>query len=113
MKNLKELLANTLGWVGIVLWYVVSFLLMFLPLAVLNFPFWIDLIIIFVVLNIQGIGDMIALVLWVWSFIEIVSEPIDGWSIFYFVILAINVLLAVLPSIIGIIATIIEDRKDK
>ena len=113
MKNLKDVLANALGTVGIVVWYLASSVLMFLPLTFLNFPIWVDLIILFAVLSLSSLGDLIELALWIWSFIVVISEPIDGWSVFYFVALAVNVLITILPWAIYIISVIIEDIKNR
>lgn len=104
MKVLKEKLIGTLGTVGFILYFIISAMLTVAPLAVLDFPFWVDIIIIFVVFSIPIIGGLMNFIIWIWSFVVVISEPINGLSIFYFVALAVNFL----PSVIDIIINIIS-----
>ena len=113
MKNFKETLVGTLGVVGFIIWFLLGAVLLFLPLSFLDFPLWVDFIIILVLMNTQVLGGVLSIVLWVWSFTEVIAHPIDGWSIFYFVGFAIYLLTSILPMVSGIISAIIESIRDR
>lgn len=113
MKKLKDLLIGSLGVVGIILWYLIEIVIGIAPLVFLNFPFWVNLIILFALMSTEFIGGLIEIVLWVWSFIVVIARPIDGWSIFYFITFAIYFFIHILPMVIHIISAIIEDIKNK
>ena len=106
MKNFKDVLAGTFGAVGIILWYLMTGVVLFLPLSFLGFPFWISFVIILVILYVPFIGELTQFVLWIWSFV-VVSEHIDGWSIFYFVAFAFYFFTTILPFVTNIIITLI------
>lgn len=109
MENrIKEMLVGKLGIVGIVIYYLLAFALIFTPLAFIGADsFWIYLI-FSVLLLISGINIIANFVLWVWSFVVVIEQPIDGGAVFYFIILAIYVLLGLLPTIIQIASNLIE-----
>ena len=113
VKKLKEELVVTLGVVGIILWYLIEIVIGLTPLVFLNFPLWVNLIILFALMSMQFVGGLIEIVLWVWSFIVVIARPIDGWSIFYFVIFAINFFIHILPGAMSIITTLTEELKNK
>ena len=108
MKNFKEALVDTFGVVGFILWFLLGAVLLFLPLSFLDFPLWVNFVIILVLINTRVLGDMLSIVLWIWSFTEVIAHPIDGWSIFYFVGFVIYLLTSILPTVLGIISNIIE-----
>jgi hypothetical protein len=41
--------------------------------------------------------------IWIWAFVEVLSKPISGWSIFYFVVFAIYFFTVLLPITLNII----------
>ena len=108
MKNLKDELIGWLGVAGVILYYLIGIFLMIVPLVVLDFPLVVNLIILMVFVSFQFIGGLTNMVLWVWSFIVIISEPIDGWSIFYFVVFAIEVFTTFLPLVANIVSGLIN-----
>lgn len=113
MKSLKETLVNALGVVGFVIWFLLGVVLLFLPLSFLSLPFWVDFIIIFILMNTQLIGGVLSIILWVWSFTVVIAQPIDGWSVFYFIGFAIYFLTSILPTVTGIISAIIESLNNR
>lgn len=104
MKKLKDMLIGTLGVVGYVLWFIVSLWFTFTPIIFLDISFWITLLLTAVILI---VGDIVALPLWIWSFVVVVSEPIDGWSIAYFITFAVYALTTIIPTAITILQSII------
>lgn len=109
MKPLKDKLLGALGVVGLIIWYLISLTLLSLPLVFLGFPFWVDLLILFVIVSFPLSGGIVEFVIWIWSFIVVVSEPIDGWSVFYLVVFAIYCLTSLLPFVISLIASLFNN----
>ena len=107
VEKIKDVLVGSLGVVGMVVWSLVCAVLAFLPLSFLNFPLWMDLVIIFVILSMDFVGGLISLILWIWSFIIVISAPIDGLSIFYFVVFAVYFVTSVLPIVTNIVISLI------
>lgn len=66
MKNLKDTIINSFGIVGLIIWYLISAIVMFLPLAFLDFSLLIDVLIILAIIAIPFIGDMLEFIIWVW-----------------------------------------------
>ncbi len=106
MKRLKEKLIGTLGTVGFILYFIISAMITVAPLVVLDFPFWIDAIIIFVVISLPFIGGLIEFIIWIWSFVVIISAPISALSYIYFILFAARFL----PNVIDIIMTMLYRR---
>ena len=103
VKNLKDELIGWLGVAGIVLWYLIEIVVALTPLVFLNFPLWVNLIILFTLMSFQYVGGLLQIALWVWSFIVVIARPIDGWSIFYFVVFAIEFFTILLPLIANVV----------
>ena len=101
---MKEKLTSSLGAFGGVLWYILSVVYAFAPLYILRFPFWVDALIIAAILFLPFIGELIRLVLYVWAFIVVLSQPIDIVSIIFFVCAALYFLSAVLPLLLSLLA---------
>ena len=111
MKQLKDILLGSLGAVGYAIWFVASALLMYAPLLFLDFPFWIDVVIIIAVTTIPFVGGITEFVIWIWSFVVVISDPIDGWSIFYFVTFAIYFITNILTRAIDIIISLFFNNR--
>lgn len=103
---MKEKLTDALGSVGIVLFYIISVLIVCAPLGFLDFPFWLDVLIIIGFQLLPGIGSIAELVLWVWSFFIVIKGPIDVLAILYFVAMGIYFFSFLPPIIVSIIAKI-------
>jgi hypothetical protein len=106
VEKLKEILVGSLGIAGYVVWFIFSIIMTFLPLSYLNNPLWVDFIIIFVIISFPFIGGMMECGIWIWAFVEVLSKPISGWSIFYFVVFAIYFFTVLLPIALNIIGYI-------
>jgi hypothetical protein len=111
MNKIKDVLFSSLGVFGIFLWYLIGFIVMFTPLIFLDFSFlgyWLIIIFLFI----PFIGDITNFIIWICSFNAVISEPIDGWSVFYFVIFAFYCLTTVLPYAINIIVSLFANTSD-
>ncbi len=98
---LLEKLSNAFGIFGLVLYYVITFSLSFAPLIILGFPFWVNLILVIVILAVPVLGEIALLGLFVWAFIVAVGQPIDAWSIVLFVAAAVYVFTTLVPLFIS------------
>lgn len=99
---LLEKLSGALGVFGWVLYYIITTLLSFAPLIMLDFSFWINIALVFVVICIPILGELVLFGLFVWAFIVTVGQPIDVWSVVFFVSTAVYVFTTLIPSIISI-----------
>lgn len=100
MNSLKEKMTAALGTVGIYLWFGISVLITFAPLAfVLKLGIIIDLILIAVVTTVPVIGTIVELGLWIWSFVKALSMPFDLFIGIYYVALAIYVFTKLVPTV--------------
>lgn len=113
MRKFKDYLLNTLGVAGFIIWLLIGCVLMIFPLTVIEFPFWLNLIVIFVILSSKTLGNIVEIVLWVWSFIVIISEPIDSWSITYYIVCAIRFVPGIISFVVTLIAEGIERKERK
>ena len=113
MEKLKEVLVNSLGTVGYVIWNVLLYVFCFLPVLVLDIPWWAVVIVVLCIVNIPFLGRILYLASWVWSFVIIISEPISGFSIFYFIVLGIYVFVDLLPSAMLLITAVFEKKNEE
>lgn len=107
MKNkFKDILLGSLGLAGLIIWYMISVMVRFTHLLFFDFSFLISFLVI-MVLFIPFVGGITNFILWVWSFNIVLSKPIDGWSIFYFCMLALYVITTILPFVIQFILNMV------
>ena len=90
---------------------VILAMLVMLPLQFLNFPFWVDTIIFIVICSTNLVGKLLGFILWIWSFVIVISNPIGGFSIFYLIVFAIYILTGVLPFVLSLISTPFDERE--
>ena len=110
MKTLKDVLLGSLGTFGYILWYLLSILLIYAPLIFLDLPFLIDLVIIFAVSSVPFWGDIVELIIWIWSIFAVLAGPFDIFAILYFIALAFYIFTKFIPFVISIIS-ILCNRK--
>lgn len=111
--KIKDILIESLGTVGIVIYYALSLVIWFTPFAFSSFPnFWITFL-IGMLLLIPGIQDITGFFLWWYSFGTVMSQQPDGWTIFYICILVIYVLTTLLPFAIRLILNIVSLVSEK
>ena len=112
MRKLKELLVGSLGIVGYVIWNILLYVFYFLPVFVLDFPLWADILIVLCIANLPFLGEILYFVTWIWSFIIIILEPINVFSIFYLVVFGIYVFTDVVPFV-RLLITAMFDKKNE
>ena len=111
MKALKDILFGSLGIVGYVIWFILSVWVSYAPLIFLDFSFVVDVLIILAVTMLPFVGCVVEFVLWVWSFVVVLAEPIDGWSIFYFITFAFYFVTTPLTYVINLITMLINRNR--
>lgn len=91
----------------VILYYLFAYLATFLPLIVLDFPFWLTLIIIVIVTSFAGFlpVDLALLGLWVWGFIVALNGPQDIFAILTYIFFGIKMILFIIPFIAALKST--------
>jgi len=86
MRNsFKEKVVGALGGLGIILWYVLAFILTFIPLIMLRTLWWVDILVLLAIVALPIIGDFVLLGVWIWAFFIVIKTPFDIWVLFYIV----------------------------
>lgn len=113
MEKLKEILVGSLGIAGYVIWNVMLYVFYFLPVLILDIPWWASIIVVLCIVNIPIFGDFLYFVTWIWSFVIITSEPISGFSIFYFIVFGIYVFTGVIPFIMRLTTAMFGKKNEE
>ena len=100
---MKEKLINTLGTVGIVLWYLVSILIAVMPLVMIDAPFLLNLLLLAIVMYIPATSG----IFWIWGLICAICGPQDAIAVIYYVLFAVMFL----PYFINSILSLFNKRK--
>ena len=102
---MKDKLVGSLGCLGYAIHYSICLALFYLPLEYIGTPFWLNIILVFVMLyfNLASIG------VWIWGLVVTIQGVQDLRAIFYYVIFAIGFL----PFIISIVGTLIGSIRHK
>ena len=96
---MKEKLTSALGAAGLGIWYIISVLVTFAPLAILRFSFFINFIIIAVISAVPFIGNIVSVVIWVWALLECIAGPQDIFAIIYYILFALKAFYVVTTMI--------------
>ena len=70
----KEWIVGSLGAVGLILFYLIQVVIIFIPLVFLGLPWWVDAILALIVLFVPFLNTIAALAIWIWSFIIAPSD---------------------------------------
>lgn len=97
---MKEKLVNALGGFGVVLFYVFSITCSFAPLLILDFPYWVDFLIILAIFIFRHFGGVLCLGLYIWALIVTLTHPINTVSIFFLVFAVLYFFSSTLPAIL-------------
>lgn len=100
---MKDKLMNTLGAIGVGLWYLVSLLIAVMPLVMIGAPFLLKLLLIAIVQFIPATSG----IFWVWGLICAIRGPQDIIAIIYYVLFAI----IFLPFFISTVLDFFNKRK--
>lgn len=96
---MKEKLIGALGGIGFIVWYLIAFLYTTAPVYFLPVPFWLKSLFVFIVMVAPVIGGLLGCVLYVWAFVIVIHQPIDIFSIVFFVFAALYLFTSVIPAI--------------
>lgn len=96
MNRIKDTLLGSLGLFGYILFYGITMLFSFAPLFVLPFPFFVSLILFFVMSFFAVTGTIINVALWIWALVVTINTPQDVFSIIYYVLFTVNAIRVVL-----------------
>jgi hypothetical protein len=99
---IKEKLVGALGGFGIILWYIIIFVMAIAPLWILNLPWWLDGLIIAAIMFVPILGDIVNLGIWIWSFFIAINSAVNALVIIYFIVLGIYALIFILPILIAL-----------
>lgn len=99
---MKEKLYGALGLFGYVIFYFIAAFCTFAPLIFLDFPFWLNLVLVMCVLSLPLIGTLVQCVLWIWSFPIVLAGEIDVWAIAYFIACALFIFAILLPTVLSL-----------
>ena len=106
---MKEKLTGALGIIGYVIWYVISVLYSFAPLLFLRFGYLTDLILIIIMSAVPLLGEVVRFALYVWAFIIVIQQPVDVFSIVFFILAALYLFTTVVPMVSALFQ---QKRKD-
>lgn len=97
---MKEKLLNTLGALGVILWFIVSALVRVLPFVMIGGSFWLTLLLIIIAYFIPTSS----IVFWSWGLVCAIQGPQDVWAIIYYVLFVI----LFIPFFIDAVCKLIE-----
>lgn len=106
--NFRSWLGERLGVIGYILYYILAFILITLPLYALHLNFWLDLLITFVIINIPI--PIVNLPFWIWGFVVTLKGAQDWFAILYYIVFTF-VVIENLYFIIMMIAAIFEEHR--
>lgn len=101
-RSLLEKLTGLMGLSLTVTVYAFKFILTFMPLYILSFPFWVNILILAAIGLTGFFGNIIYAALWCWAFVVALKMPLTPFIITFFVLFvlnALNVIQAVLRTI--------------
>lgn len=102
MLKIREKLEAALGLFGFVVFYIILGVITFMPLVFLPIPWWVDFIVVAVVLAIGNFGSIILIAAWVWSFFVVINTPFD-FRVLLYIISAVITFLGFIPPMIAVI----------
>lgn len=100
---LKEKLQTTLGAIGGILFYLISFTIYILPLVMIDASFWLDLLFF----GILYFFPVSSIVFWIWGLVCAITGPQDAWAIIYYVLFVVMWV----PFFISTIAELLSPRR--
>lgn len=83
--SFKEKLTDLLGGIGGILFYIISLVASVMPVVMLNLPFWID----FILIGIMLIIPIAMPIMWIIGLVGAIAGPQDALAIIYYVLFGI------------------------
>ena len=100
---MKEKLLNSLGYVGGIIWFIVSSLIYVLPFVMIGASFWLNLLLFSIVYFFPASS----VIFWIWGLVCAIQGPQDVWAIAYYILFAV----LFLPFFVSIISSLVRTRK--
>ena len=100
--TMKDKLISTLGVFGGIIWFLVSALISFLPLAMIGGSFWLNLLFFAILFFIPSTSA----IFWVWGLVCAIQGQQDAWAIVYYVLFVVAFLPYFVSTILGLIRAI-------
>lgn len=114
--SLKEKIEGLIGGMSWILLFIIRTLLTIAPFVIFRCSFFVTLIlsvVLWAVSLIPYLGVLCYVGLWVSSFVIVISNPIGVFEVIYFICLAINIWIYVIPYILNIFIILREKRLQK
>lgn len=107
----KRKLERFFGIFGVVLYNLFCLAIVALPLIIIKPNIWITLIALAIIIFIDGLGDLVQLILWSWSFTIAFKMPVSSLTIAYWIVFAVYVLMLTWQIVTFLIAYIQKDSE--
>lgn len=109
----KEKLSEKFGTVFYYAFIAIATVLLVVPLFILGFPWWVNMIIFFVCISFDTLGGLTELVIYIWAFTQVIGDALSTLSIIFYVCFGVYILITFLPQLIMLIASIIIAISDR
>lgn len=70
--------------------FILKIIFFFPAVFVLEFPFWLTLLVIGFISFVPVFGSIVNIVLWIWAFIVVLGLPLSTLSIIFYILFALN-----------------------
>lgn len=108
---MKDALESTFGFVGIVLWYILSVAFVAIPIFATGLPIW-AIIVIWILINYtMAIGAFVTVAVYVYAFIVVFNRPLDWLSIVFFIDAAIYFACFFIPAVRSMIGSAVNKNR--
>lgn len=101
---LKEKFKERLGNIGVVIWFLGIYLMIFMPVLFLGLPWWATALLSIVLSIIVSFFDFLRtfslLILYIWAFINVTNGPQDFFAVLFYIFLGIFVIIDLIPLIL-------------
>lgn len=110
---MKDKISGALGFFGIILWYLLSLIVCFAPIIMLDPPYIVSLLLIGIILFVPYIGEIVRGILYVIAFIVVIRQPIDVFSVVFFISFVLYIFVFAGPLVKATIETFREKTERK
>ena len=100
---MKDKLIETLGAFGLILWYLLSFIFVVVPIWATGFPWWGKLLIFAVIMLTDVLGAIVSVLTYAYSFFVVINSPFGIFSVIFFIDMALYLIFMLIPTIFNMI----------
>lgn len=86
---MKSFLSSVFSIILSAIGLIIKFLVFFPAFFILDFPFWLSLILAAIISSVPVFGSLINVVLWIWALIVCLNNPISTISIIFYILFAL------------------------